>query len=47
MKRLCSFILLAFVSIFCATGAYSQSLEQQFAALPSVKKVEVLDKGAF
>lgn len=47
MKRLCSFILLAFVSIFCAKGAYSQSLEQQFAALPSVKKVEVLDKGAF
>ena len=33
--------------IFCAIGLKAQSLEEQFAALPSVKKVEVLDKGEF
>ena len=47
MKRYSLAILLAIASIFCATGAFSQSLESQFAALPSVKKVEVLDKGQF
>lgn len=47
MKRYSLSILLAIASIFCATGAFSQSLESQFAALPSVKKVEVLDKGQF
>lgn len=47
MKRFSSLILLAVVSIFCATGTFAQSLEQQFATLPSVKKVEVLDNGAF
>ena len=40
-------LTLAFASIFCATGAYAQSLLEQLQALPSVKKVEVLDKGAF
>ncbi|MBO4557796.1 MAG: aminopeptidase [Bacteroidales bacterium] len=47
MKRFSSIILLALVSIFCANGLYAQSLEDQFAKLPSVKKVEVLDAGAF
>ena len=47
MKRYSLAILLAIASIFCATGAFSQSLESQFAALPSVRKVEVLDKGQF
>ncbi|MBQ1168192.1 MAG: hypothetical protein II143_03735, partial [Bacteroidales bacterium] len=43
--RLC--VLLAFVSIFCAINLQAQTLEEQFKALPSVKKVEVLDKGQF
>ena len=47
MKRISSIILLAVVSIFCATGTSAQTLEQQLKALPSVKKIEVLDKGAF
>lgn len=47
MKRYSLAILLAIASIFCATGAFAESLESQFAALPSVRKVEVLDKGQF
>lgn len=47
MKQYRLFILLAVVSIFCATGLGAQTLEEQFSALPSVKKVEILDKGAF
>lgn len=47
MKQYRLYFLLAFVSIFCAIGLKAQSLEEQFAALPSVKKVEVLDKGEF
>ena len=47
MKQYRLFILLAVVSIFCATGLGAQTLEEQFSSLPSVKKVEVLDKGAF
>ena len=47
MKRISLVITLALVSIFCATGVNAQSLEEQFYLLPSVKKVEVLEKGAF
>ena len=47
MKRLSLSITLAFVSIFCAITLGAQDLEEQFKLLPSVKKVEVLDKGAF
>ena len=47
MKQYRLYFLLAFVSIFCAISLKAQSLEEQFAALPSVKKVEVLEKGEF
>lgn len=47
MKQYRLNLLLAFVSIFCATGLGAQTLEEQFSTLPSVKKVEILDKGAF
>ena len=47
MKRYRLYFLLAFVSIFCAISLKAQTLEEQFAALPSVKKVEVLNKGEF
>lgn len=47
MKRISLSFLLAVASIFCAIGSSAQSLSEQFEALPSVKKVEVLDKGTF
>ena len=47
MKQYRLYFLLALVSIFCAINLGAQSLEEQFAALPSVKKVEVLNKGEF
>lgn len=47
MKRLCLISMLAVVSIFCASSVCAQSLCEQLSALPSVKKVEVLDRGAF
>lgn len=47
MKQYRLYVLLAFVSIFCAINLQAQTLEEQFKALPSVKKVEVLDKGQF
>ena len=47
MKRLSLSILLAFVSIFCAIDLGAQSLEELFKLLPSVRKVEVLDRGEF
>ena len=47
MKKFSLTVVLALVSIFCATSLGAQSLREEFEKLPSVRKVEVLDKGEF